>query len=222
MYVVLLGPPGSGKGTQGSIIAEQLRISHLSTGDLFREILQNPSHPLYPQVQVVDEGKLVSDDVVNLVVEDGIRKPEYRNGVIFDGYPRTIAQARALDCMLAAMDKKVDLVLDLDVTQDVLLFRILGRQVCPKCKKVFHERQGFKNCPDCGGPLVRRNDDNEETILQRLEEYRKKTAPLQEYYSKSKAVYIKLYIDDASKTAEDVNKEILELMKQNNVLYEVV
>jgi adenylate kinase len=218
MYAVLLGPPGSGKGTQGSLLADRLNVRHLSTGDLFRDILKNLSHPLYSKVQVVNEGKLVSDDVVNQVVEDGIRKPEFANGIIFDGYPRTIAQAEALDEMLAAMDKKVDLILDLDVAEDVLFYRILGRRVCPSCKRVFHERQGLAECPDCHVALIRRDDDNEETILQRLQEYRKKTAPLQDYYGNSKAVYISLAITDASLTAEDVNGRILELLKQNHVL----
>ena len=218
MYVVFLGPPGSGKGTQGSILAEHLNIKHLSTGDLFREILSNPSHALYPQVQVVKEGKLVSDDVVNLVVEDGIRKPEFKEGIVFDGYPRTIAKAHALDRILSDAGSRVDLVIDLDVTQDVILYRILGRQLCPNCKKVFHERQGYTSCPDCGQPLIKRDDDNEETIKQRLKEYKEKTAPLQDYYKNSQAVYIKLTVNDASKTADDVNDEILNLMKQNNVL----
>jgi adenylate kinase len=218
MYMVLLGPPGSGKGTQGGLLAEQLNVRHLSTGDLFREILKNPSHPLYPKVQVVNEGKLVSDEVVNQVVEDGIKKPEFKNGIIFDGYPRTVAQAEALDKMLAAMGKKVDLVLDLDVAQDVLFFRILGRRVCPKCKAVFHERQGLTECPDCHTALIQRDDDNEETILQRLQEYKNKTAPLQDYYRNSNALYVSLSITDAALTAEEVNGQILVQFRQKDVV----
>ena len=99
MYIILLGPPGSGKGTQGNLLSKVMNMAHLSTGDLFRGILSNPEHPLYKDLQVVNEGKLVSDEIVNNVVEDGLRKPEYENGVIFDGYPRTVAQAEALDGM---------------------------------------------------------------------------------------------------------------------------
>jgi len=218
MYIVMLGPPGSGKGTQGNLLAGRLHAKPLSTGDLFREILKNPSHPLYPKVQVIKEGKLVSDDVVNQVVEDGIQKSEYHSGVIFDGYPRTIAQAEALDEMLTAMDRQVDLVIDLDVTQEVLFFRILGRRICPNCKRAFHERQELTECPDCHIPLIRRDDDNEETILRRLQEYKKKTAPLQDYYWNGKPVYIDLTVQDASRTAEDINNEILERLKQKNIL----
>lgn len=210
MYIVLLGPPGSGKGTQGKILSEKFNIKHLSTGDLFREILANPQHILYPEVQVVKEGKLVSDEVVNRVVEDGIRKPEYENGVIFDGYPRTVAQAHALDRMLNAMGKSVDVVIDLQVSREVLLHRLLGRQICPQCKQVYHESQGYSKCPKCNVELIQRDDDNEETIMARFEEYKEKTAPLQEYYKQSGALYIDLYINDASKTAEQVNKEILD------------
>lgn len=171
MNIIMLGPPGSGKGTQGGLLAEQLQVRHLSTGDLFREILNDPSHPLYPQVQVVKEGKLVSDEVVNLVVEHGIQKPEYQEGVLFDGYPRTIAQAEALEHILTSTGQKVDLVIDLDVSREVLFVRILGRQVCPKCKQTYHKKQGFQACPACGEALVCRSDDNEETIVKRLQEY---------------------------------------------------
>jgi len=215
MFIVLLGPPGSGKGTQGQILAEHFGIRHLSTGDLFRAILADSEHPLYPKVQVVKEGKLVSDDVVNQVVENGLHKPEYAAGVLFDGYPRTTAQAEALDGMLSAMGKKVDLVIDFDVTREVLLYRLLGRRVCPKCKRVFHERQGMSACPDCGVALIRRDDDNEETIMERFREYKEKTAPLQEYYRSSKAVYIGLTITDASKTPQDIQNEIIGLIEQN-------
>lgn len=213
MYIILLGPPGSGKGTQGSILSQELNVPHLSTGDLFREILGNPDHPLYPKVQVVKEGKLVSDEVVNQVVEDGINKPEYKDGVLFDGYPRTVAQAEALDEMLKAMGKSLDVVIDFDVTREVLLYRLLGRRVCPKCKKVFHERQGFTRCTECDVELIQRQDDNEETIMERFEEYKKKTAPLQDYYKNSGAKYVSLTIDDASKTPQDIQDEIMSKLK---------
>jgi len=141
MNIVLLGPPGSGKGTQARFLAEDFGLVQISTGDLFRQILQDPGHPLYDRVQVIKEGKLVSDEVVNAVVEDALTKLKDAKGVIFDGYPRTVAQAEALDRMLSSMNKKVDVVLDFDVTKDVLLYRLLGRRVCSSCKRVFHIRQ---------------------------------------------------------------------------------
>ena len=218
MYVVFLGPPGSGKGTQGQILAEYLNIAHLSTGDLFRAILGNSDHPLFPMVQVVKEGKLVSDEVVNQVVEDGLKAPAYAHGVLFDGYPRTAAQAAALDEMLKAMSKQVDLVIDFDVTREVLLFRLLGRRICPACKKVFHERQGFESCQECEVTLITREDDNEATIMERFKEYKEKTAPLQAYYQNSGAVCIPMTITDSSKSPKDIQDEIVDALKQQQVL----
>lgn len=218
MYVVLLGPPGSGKGTQGHILAEYLNINHLSTGDLFREILEDPSHPLYDKVQVVNEGKLVSDEVVNLVVENAISKDEFKNGIIFDGYPRTIAQAEALDNMLDKMDKNLSFVLDFDTKKEVLIYRISGRRVCPNCKRVFHIKQNIEKCPDCDIPLIQRDDDTEETLSKRLLEYKEKTDPLHEFYRNSGTDYVSLVIDDASKTPGEVQEEIIKKLKQNNIL----
>lgn len=218
MYIVLLGPPGSGKGTQGQILAKFLNISHLSTGDLFREILGNPNHPLYPEVQVVKEGKLVSDEVVNRVVENGLEKPEHARGVLFDGFPRTVAQAEALDRILGKMGKKVDLVIDFDVSREVLLHRLLGRRICPSCKKVFHIKQGYAECPDCHVALIQRDDDNEETIMERFKEYKEKTAPLQAYYRNSDATYISLTVTDAEKTPQDVQEEIIGELKKRGII----
>jgi adenylate kinase len=209
MNIILLGPPGSGKGTQGQILAKHLGLVHLSTGDLFRKILADPHHPLYPEVQVVKEGKLVSDDVVNRVVEDGVNRLKDRKGIIFDGFPRTVAQAQALDKILDSLDRKIEVIIDFDVTQQVLLHRLLGRRICPDCKRVFHISQGYVRCPDCNATLAVRDDDNEETIKKRFDEYNEKTAPLKEYYRKSGSIYLNFLIDDVSKTPQDIQKEIL-------------
>ena len=209
MYIVLLGPPGSGKGTQGKILAEKFGVAHLSTGDLFRKILENSQHPFYTDVLVVKEGKLVSDEVVNMVVEDGLKSPEYKAGVLLDGFPRTVAQAKALEQILAGMGERVDIVVDFDVTTDVLLKRLLGRIICPECKKIYHTGQKLTHCTECKVPLIKREDDNEETIRKRFEEYRVKTAPLQDFYQTNAAQYIRLIIDDASLTPQDVQDRVL-------------
>jgi len=214
MYIVLLGAPGSGKGTQGGMISEKLGIAHLSTGDLFRDILANPNHELYNDLQVIKEGKLVSDEIVNSVVEDGLRKPEYKDGVILDGYPRTVAQAEALDKMLDAMGKKVDVVIDIQVTEEVLLERLLGRRSCPNCKRIFHVKDGIENCPDCNVPLVQRDDDNEETIRERFEEYKVKTAPLNDYYKNGNTNYIEIVVTDSERQATSVNEEIMNKLNE--------
>lgn len=218
MYIVLLGPPGSGKGTQGKILAEKFVLAHLSTGDLFRKILENSEHPLYSHVLVVKEGKLVSDDVVNMVVENGLKSPEYKDGVLLDGFPRTVAQAEALQLILAKMGKRVDLVVDFDVTTDVLLKRLLGRLICPTCKKIYHVGQKLTDCTECEVPLIRREDDNEETIMKRFDEYKIKTAPLQDYYKVNADQYIRVVIDDASLSPQDVQDRVLAEMVSRNLV----
>lgn len=214
MYIVLLGPPGSGKGTQGKLIAQKIKASHLSTGDLLRDILSNPEHTLYKDIQVINEGKLVSDDIVNSVVKDGLQKPEYKNGIIFDGYPRTVAQAQALDKALKDMGESIGAVIDINVSENVLLRRLLGRRSCNECQRIFHIDDGHEKCPYCNVPLVKRDDDNEETIKERFEEYRVKTAPLNDYYKKTGANHIEITVTDYSETAIEVNQSIMERLSQ--------
>lgn len=218
MYMVLLGPPGSGKGTQGGLLSEKMNVAHLSTGDLFRDILANPEHELYRDVQVVKEGKLVPDEIVNKVVAQGIRKPQYKNGVIFDGYPRTVAQGEALDRALEGMGEKLDAVIDIHVTEEVLLGRLLGRRSCPSCKGIFHVDQGLTECPDCKVPLIQRDDDNEETIMERFEEYKSKTAPLQNYYRNHSAHYIEITVSDPARQASSVQQEIMERLIESGLV----
>lgn len=206
--MVLLGPPGSGKGTQGKMLAAHIGLEHLSTGDLFRIILDDKDHPLFPKVQVVLEGKLVSDEVVNQVVEDGLQSEKYADGVVFDGYPRTSAQAEALDVMLAKMGRTVDMVIDFDVSMDVLLHRLLGRRMCPGCKKIYHEEQGVIICEECGDELITRGDDNEETITKRFEEYQEKTEPLKDYYKKNGTKFYAMIVNDKGLTPDMIQDQL--------------
>ncbi|NLJ40754.1 MAG: nucleoside monophosphate kinase [Clostridiales bacterium] len=221
MYMILLGPPGSGKGTQGGLLSEKLGIPHLSTGDLFRAILGDPDHPLYDDLQVMKEGKLVSDEIVTDVVGDALQNPKYQKGVIFDGYPRTAAQAWALDSMLNKMGKEIDVVVDINVTQEVLLERLLGRRSCPNCKRIFNKDQGIgEECPVCRVPLVTREDDNEETIIERFEEYNSKTAPLQDYYKSGNSHYIGITVADNKRTPTETEKEIMDSLIKAELLKE--
>ena len=218
MYIVLLGAPGSGKGTQAKLLEREFNIVHLSTGELFRAILADESHPLYGEVQVVKEGKLVSDDVVNKVVEDGLTSERFKSGAILDGYPRTVSQAEALDGILANLDKGIDVVIDLDVEKGVLFKRLLGRRVCPKCKRIFSVKDGIDICPDCNVGLIIRDDDNEQVIEKRFKEYKEKTAPLQDYYTASGAPYIKVEICDVDKSPEEVQQIILDQLKKIDII----
>lgn len=207
MYIVLLGPPGSGKGTQAGLLSKEFKTGHMSTGDILRDILKDKTHPLYEDVKVINQGMLISDELVTKVVRDSLSNPKFKQGVIFDGYPRTSAQAKALDKILSEEGKKLDFVLDLNVTEEVLLYRLLGRRVCPSCKKVFHVRQGITTCPDCGLELVQRADDNKETINKRFTEYKNKSLSLKEYY-KNTTPYIELKIDQKDISAEEVERLI--------------
>ncbi|NLO82968.1 MAG: adenylate kinase [Clostridiales bacterium] len=210
MNIVILGPPGSGKGTQAQHLTNRFGLIHISTGDLFRDILKQPEHPLYQEVQVVKEGKLVSDDVTNRVVEDRLKRLENVKGIIFDGYPRTTEQARALDQMMNSLGMKIDIVLDLNVTREVILHRLLGRRICPNCRRIYHVSQGYSECPACKVPLRIRDDDNEEVIIKRLDEYHERTAALKDYYMKNNSNYISLTIDDISKTSQDVFEKVIQ------------
>ncbi|MBE5817188.1 MAG: nucleoside monophosphate kinase [Clostridiales bacterium] len=203
MNIVLLGAPGAGKGTQGDRIALKYNCVRLSTGDMFRSILADKSHKLYDKVKIINEGKLVPDETVNDVMEDTLTANKGKS-FIFDGYPRTLAQADALSKILSQMDDKIDLVIDLKVSKEVLMYRLLGRRVCKKCKATFHVSQGYDVCPDCGGELYVRSDDNEQTVLKRFEEYKNNTFPLIEYYKGQGVPYFEFTAENKDMTPDDV------------------
>ena len=203
MNIVLLGAPGAGKGTQGDRIASKYNCVRLSTGDMFRAILADTNHKLYDKVKVINEGKFVSDETVNDVVADAV-KANRNNNIIFDGYPRTLAQADALNSILSDISQKIDLVIDLEVSKEVLMYRLLGRRVCKKCKATFHVSQGYDICPECGSELYIRSDDNEQTVLTRFEEYKKNTLPLIEYYKSKGVPYFEF-----TATTNDISPEMI-------------
>ncbi len=213
MNIILLGAPGAGKGTQGNILVSELGLKKISTGDIFREILKDESHPLYDDVKVIKEGKLVTDETVNNVVRFAVESSNNKN-FIFDGYPRTLSQAAALDKILEDNSLKIDYVIELSVTMDVLMYRLLGRRTCRKCKGIFHVSAGYEVCPDCGGELYTRDDDNETTVKARFEEYNSKTFPLIDYYSKKDIKYIKYVVSSADITPEQINNKIKEEMNK--------
>ncbi|MFV0643124.1 MAG: adenylate kinase [Sphingomonadaceae bacterium] len=187
MNIILLGPPGAGKGTQAQRLVERHHMVQLSTGDLLREARKSDS-PLGKKVaEVMDSGGLVSDEIVSEMIEDALQGLSAETGVIFDGYPRTEAQAYSLDAILEKHGRRLDRVIELDVDEDALVERIAGRYTCATCGKGYHDR--FEQpavagtCDKCGGhTFKRRPDDNEETVRTRLVEYRAKTAPILPLY----------------------------------------
>jgi adenylate kinase len=187
MNLILLGPPGAGKGTQAHRLVEGHGMVQLSTGDMLRET-RKADTPLGRQVAaVMDSGALVSDEIVSAMIDEKLAGLAPETGVIFDGYPRTEAQARALDEILAGRQRKLDRVIELEVDEDALVERIIGRYTCASCGKGYHDtferpRQDG-TCDRCGGrEFKRRPDDNEDTVRTRMAEYRAKTAPILPLY----------------------------------------
>ena len=190
MYVILLGPPGAGKGTQAVTLAQRLRLAHVASGDLFREALAQGTELGLLAKSYMERGALVPDEVTTAMVMERLSKPDCARGAVLDGFPRTIEQAKALDKALAERDKAVDKVLYINVSEDELLRRLSGRWICRKCQATFHEasRPPAKTgvCDACGGELYQRPDDTVETAKRRLEVYFDQTAPLIAYYREAK------------------------------------
>ena len=187
MNLILLGPPGSGKGTQAKEIAATHGLVQLSTGDMLRAAVAAGSDIGLRAKAIMEKGELVPDDVVVKIVAERVDQPDCKNGVILDGFPRTLAQAAALDHVLAGRNKRLDAVIELRVDDNSLVERIVGRFTCAKCGHGYHDR--FKRpkirgvCDVCGGTeFVRRPDDNAETVTKRLMIYYRETSPLIGYY----------------------------------------
>ncbi|MCE3250679.1 MAG: adenylate kinase [Geminicoccaceae bacterium] len=187
MNLVLLGPPGAGKGTQAERIGTRYQLAHLSTGEMLREAVAAGSAVGREAKAIMDEGRLVPDEVINRLVAERIAQPDCANGFVLDGYPRTRAQAEALDALLAERGAGLDAVIEFEVDDEALVERISGRFACARCGAGYHDRfkptqvQGV--CDVCGGTeFVRRPDDNAATVCARLEAYHEQTAPLLPYY----------------------------------------
>ena len=189
MNLILLGPPGAGKGTQAAMIVEKYNIPHISTGDIFRENIKNGTKLGKKAQTYMNKGELVPDSLVIEIAEDRLRKDDCKDGFLLDGFPRTVEQAVALDAFLADEGKKVDHVLDIDVDKPELLKRITGRRVCQACGATFHitgmppKQEGV--CDKCGGELIQRADDTEATAENRIEVYNSQTKPLLDYYDRA-------------------------------------
>ncbi len=187
MRVIMLGPPGAGKGTQASRIAERHGVPHISTGDMFRANLKNETELGREAKGYMDAGELVPDDVTNRMVDDRLTWDDAADGWVLDGFPRTLPQAEALDAILDGNGTSIDVVLRFAVDDDEVVGRLSGRRVCRQCGEIYHVE--FKPpstegvCDACGGELYQRDDDKEEVIRARLASYAEDTEPLEQFYA---------------------------------------
>ena len=186
MRLILLGPPGVGKGTQAKALGEQLNILHVCSGDLLRQAVSEGSELGKKAKNFMDRGELVPDHLVSQLIRERINQPDARNGFILDGYPRNIQQAMELDRMLLRNQQAIDAVIYLKASQDVIIQRLTGRRLCSNCQANFHIKNMPAKKPEicdyCGSKLYQREDDNQETIKNRLRVYQETTISLIDYY----------------------------------------
>lgn len=189
MRIILFGPPGSGKGTQAKLLTDKFQIPHISTGDLLREAVRNKTQLGLKAKEYLDVGALVSDDVMIGLIREVLTSNRAREGFILDGFPRTIAQAGALDRLFEELGISLDRVISLRVEHDEVIRRLTQRRMCRSCGRIFNASQLRRDdparCPQCGGKLFQRSDDTLETARHRLDVYLKETKPLKDFYRRS-------------------------------------
>lgn len=212
MRIVLMGPPGAGKGTQAKDVSSRLGIPHISSGDIFRGEM-NAGSELGEQLKAfVNSGQLVPDELTTQIVVNRLKQDDCRKGYLLDGFPRTLAQAESLDSELARLGQKIDAAVNLEIAGEKIASRMAGRRVCPKCGASYHVEtlrprvEGI--CDRCGSGLIQRDDDKPETVRERLDVYTRKTAPLVSYYEQQGV----LRAVDADGTPEEVRRRVFEAL----------
>lgn len=222
MFIVLLGAPGSGKGTIGEMLSENLKLAHISTGALFRKHIENETEIGKKIHKYMDKGELVPDEITIQMLLEKLKDDDVANGAILDGFPRTVAQAVKLDEMLVNMKAKVDIALNIEVPFDEIVERIANRMSCKNCGEVYNvvfnppKFEGI--CDKCGGKLYQREDQKPEIVQNRLEIYSKTAKELIDYYDEAETLITKQAGDKAGKTSYDVAKEVEKLIVKNEEL----
>ncbi|MDD4899526.1 MAG: adenylate kinase [Candidatus Omnitrophica bacterium] len=216
MKIILLGPPGAGKGTQAKVLSQRLNLVHISTGDLLRQNVSKATQLGLEAKDYMNKGALVPDTLVTSMLSERFNQEDVKKGFILDGYPRTLKQAESLDVLLKEKQYKIDKVFYLDTSEKIVVQRLSGRLVCSKCSANFHKTNMPPKkdmvCDACGASLYQRQDDKEETIKKRLQVYQQESAPLIEYY-KSKGKLVRV---DSDQDANVVLEEIIRRSKEND------
>lgn len=208
MNLLIMGPPGAGKGTQAERLVKEVEIMHISTGDMFRAAIKEGTEMGKKAEEYMNQGALVPDEVVVGMVKDRLSKPDCKQGFLLDGFPRTLDQAKSLDETLNSLQINIDGVINIAVPREKLMERLTGRRVCKNCGASFHvifnKPKVEGKCDACGGELYQRGDDNEEAVGKRLDVYEQQTQPLIDYYSE-KGLLLSIDGDqDINKVLEDV------------------
>jgi adenylate kinase len=215
LYVVLLGGPGAGKGTQAERLSQALSIPQISTGDLFRENLRNETELGLLAKETMERGELVPDEVTVAMVRERLSRPDCAKGAILDGFPRTVAQAEALEDLLAGMGSELTVVPYIKVPEDVLLARLAGRWTCRACGAMYHQLfsppQEAGVCDRCGGELYQRSDDTPETQKHRIKVYFEQTAPLIDYY-REKGLLVEV---DGRPGIDEIQAALLDVIRES-------
>jgi adenylate kinase len=213
MYIVLLGAPGAGKGTQAAVLSKKLKLAHIASGDLFRQALEKGTELGRQAKGYMEKGKLVPNEITIKMVLERIKAPDCAEGIILDGFPRNVEQAKALDEALKLQSKAMDKAVYIKVSEAELLTRLTGRWICRKCQTPYHEVSSPPKvkglCDKCSGELYQRADDNTETIKKRLEVFFAETAPLIDYYAKTG----KLLEVEGEGTMEEISTRIINVLK---------
>ena len=218
MILIMLGAPGTGKGTVASNLSERLNIPQVSTGDIFRKAIAEKTPVGVEAEKYISQGMLVPDEVTIKIVEERLKDSDVQNGLILDGFPRTIDQAKALDAMLRDANKSIRLAINLETPEEEIIDRIVSRRICSnqECKAVFNTKlnppkvEGI--CDKCGSELKQRKDDNEETVKNRLETYYKQSAPIVDYYKDKGLLYSSEVSIKVNKMAVDVVDEVYDML----------
>ena len=223
MIMIMLGAPGTGKGTVAGFLTQKLGIPQVSTGDIFRKHIKEQTELGKLADSYISKGSLVPDDITIKIVEDRLKEKDVEKGIILDGFPRTVKQAEALDKILESEGKKVDIVVNLTTPEEEIIERIVNRRVCSNqnCKTVYNlilnppKNEGV--CDKCGSALIKRDDDTVETVKSRLNNYFELTSPLVDYYEKQNKIFSAVVSKSINKIGKDVAEDVEKYIKDNNL-----